>query len=239
MNDLIYKWKDDDAVEMTKNLSLPGGFKLDGFGDKNCDVKTATGMFCPQKRHHLCPYSVLNPTRCLQLSEGRVDLCQTAFILHSHDLCTVLHDCRRFLDVILDWSQGCKFYRLFQITVWVRDCYVSQRTCLVQLPKWISTFCCLLSDLDIFNGFFSIKINSDLLKNMKRTSRVTSALSNDTQCLCLVHGFWEMLTFAVQNQYFSRSFQHKGFFWCFRNKRKVFFLYSVQFIVMVAKVLNQ
>lgn len=28
---------------MVANLSLPGGFKLDGFGNQNCDVKTATG----------------------------------------------------------------------------------------------------------------------------------------------------------------------------------------------------
>ena len=43
MNDLIYKWIDEGPVQMVKNLSLPGGFKLDGFGDKSCDVKTATG----------------------------------------------------------------------------------------------------------------------------------------------------------------------------------------------------
>jgi len=45
MNDLIYKWKDADPVQMTKNLSLPGGFKLDDFTQLNCDVKTATGAY--------------------------------------------------------------------------------------------------------------------------------------------------------------------------------------------------
>ena len=44
MNDLIYRWKETNPVQMVANLSLPGGFKLDGFGNLNCDVKTATGM---------------------------------------------------------------------------------------------------------------------------------------------------------------------------------------------------
>ena len=43
MNDLIYHWKDQNPVQMVANLSLPGGFKMDGFNNKNCDVKTATG----------------------------------------------------------------------------------------------------------------------------------------------------------------------------------------------------
>ena len=42
-NDLIYRWKDSGPVQKTANLSLPGGFKLDGIGDKSCDVITATG----------------------------------------------------------------------------------------------------------------------------------------------------------------------------------------------------
>ena len=42
-NDLIYQWKDNGPVQKTANLSLPGGFKLDGIGDKKCDVITATG----------------------------------------------------------------------------------------------------------------------------------------------------------------------------------------------------
>ena len=44
MNDLIYKWKEANPVQMVANLSLPGGFKMDSFDNKNCDVKTATGM---------------------------------------------------------------------------------------------------------------------------------------------------------------------------------------------------
>lgn len=43
MNDLIYRWKEQNPVQMVANLSLPGGFKMDSFGNKNCDVKTATG----------------------------------------------------------------------------------------------------------------------------------------------------------------------------------------------------
>ena len=43
MNDLIYKWKEANPVQMVANLSLPGGFKMDSFDNKNCDVKTATG----------------------------------------------------------------------------------------------------------------------------------------------------------------------------------------------------
>ena len=45
MNDLIYRWKELNPVQMVANLSLPGGFKMDGFSNKNCDVKTATGQF--------------------------------------------------------------------------------------------------------------------------------------------------------------------------------------------------
>ncbi|XP_071748632.1 glutamate-gated chloride channel isoform X3 [Lepeophtheirus salmonis] len=45
MNDLIYQWKETNPVQMVANLSLPGGFKLDGFTNHNCDVKTATGSY--------------------------------------------------------------------------------------------------------------------------------------------------------------------------------------------------
>ena len=42
-NDLIYKWKEQNPVQLTKNLSLPGGFKLANYSNHNCDVVTATG----------------------------------------------------------------------------------------------------------------------------------------------------------------------------------------------------
>lgn len=42
-NDLIYKWKSQSPVQMVANLSLPGGFKMDGFDNEICDVATATG----------------------------------------------------------------------------------------------------------------------------------------------------------------------------------------------------
>jgi len=45
MNDLIYQWKAVNPVQMVANLSLPGGFKMDSFDNKNCDVKTATGAY--------------------------------------------------------------------------------------------------------------------------------------------------------------------------------------------------
>jgi len=45
MNDLIYQWKEQNPVQMVANLSLPGGFKMDSFDNKNCDVKTATGAY--------------------------------------------------------------------------------------------------------------------------------------------------------------------------------------------------
>ena len=44
MNDLIYRWKDVSPVQMVSNLSLPGGFKMDGYSNENCDVQTATGQ---------------------------------------------------------------------------------------------------------------------------------------------------------------------------------------------------
>ena len=42
-NDLIYKWKEINPVQLTKNLSLPGGFKLANYSNHQCDVVTATG----------------------------------------------------------------------------------------------------------------------------------------------------------------------------------------------------
>ena len=52
-NDLIYEWKSSNPVQFAGNISLPGGFKLDGSDNENCDVKTATGkalkqFFCTQ-----------------------------------------------------------------------------------------------------------------------------------------------------------------------------------------------
>jgi len=44
-NDLIYKWKSQSPVQMVANLSLPGGFKMDGFDNEICDVATATGTY--------------------------------------------------------------------------------------------------------------------------------------------------------------------------------------------------
>ena len=44
-NDLIYKWKEINPVQLTKNLSLPGGFKLANYSNHNCDVVTATGRW--------------------------------------------------------------------------------------------------------------------------------------------------------------------------------------------------
>ena len=42
-NDLIYQWKSQGAVQFVANLSLPGGFKMDGHANVKCDVATATG----------------------------------------------------------------------------------------------------------------------------------------------------------------------------------------------------
>ena len=52
-NDLIYEWKSTKPVQFAGNISLPGGFKMDGYDNENCDVKTATGkalklFFCTQ-----------------------------------------------------------------------------------------------------------------------------------------------------------------------------------------------
>jgi len=44
-SDLVYVWKDDGPVQIPGNLSLPGGFKLGGFGNQYCDVITATGEY--------------------------------------------------------------------------------------------------------------------------------------------------------------------------------------------------
>lgn len=44
-NDLVYVWKDDGPVQIPGNLSLPGGFKLGGYGNQYCDVVTATGEY--------------------------------------------------------------------------------------------------------------------------------------------------------------------------------------------------
>ena len=43
-SDLVYVWKNDGPVQIPGNLSLPGGFKLGGYGNQYCDVVTATGI---------------------------------------------------------------------------------------------------------------------------------------------------------------------------------------------------
>ena len=45
MQDLIYVWKDQEALKFADNISLPGGFKMGDTGQDYCDVKTATGYF--------------------------------------------------------------------------------------------------------------------------------------------------------------------------------------------------
>jgi len=44
-DDLVYEWIPSYPVQIPGNLSLPGGFKLGGFGNEMCDVKTATGEY--------------------------------------------------------------------------------------------------------------------------------------------------------------------------------------------------
>jgi len=44
-NDLVYVWKEGNPVQLAKNLTLPGGFKLGAFGSTYCDVITATGAY--------------------------------------------------------------------------------------------------------------------------------------------------------------------------------------------------
>ena len=48
-NDLVYSWYERGPVQIPRNLSLPGGFKLGGYSNAYCDVKTTTGE--TQKRH--------------------------------------------------------------------------------------------------------------------------------------------------------------------------------------------
>ena len=42
-SDLEYTWYDAGPVQIPGNLSLPGGFKLGGYGNGYCDVTTTTG----------------------------------------------------------------------------------------------------------------------------------------------------------------------------------------------------
>ena len=43
----MYSWIEPERgpVQIPGNLSLPGGFKLGGYGNQYCDVKTATGGY--------------------------------------------------------------------------------------------------------------------------------------------------------------------------------------------------
>ena len=53
MNDLIYVWKQEGALQFAPNLSLPGGFILADTGNQYCDVKTSTGEYsCLQVNDH-------------------------------------------------------------------------------------------------------------------------------------------------------------------------------------------
>ena len=42
-SDLVYSWFAVRPVQIPGNLSLPGGFKLGGYGNQYCDVITTTG----------------------------------------------------------------------------------------------------------------------------------------------------------------------------------------------------
>ena len=42
-DDLVYSWYEVGPVQIGGNLTLPGGFKLGGYGNQYCDVITATG----------------------------------------------------------------------------------------------------------------------------------------------------------------------------------------------------
>ena len=42
-NDLVYEWYPSQPVQIPRNLTLPGGFKLGKTGNDSCDVTTATG----------------------------------------------------------------------------------------------------------------------------------------------------------------------------------------------------
>ena len=53
-SDLVYAWIDRGPVQIPGNLSLPGGFKLGGYGNQYCDVKTATGGYTPLGRYSVC-----------------------------------------------------------------------------------------------------------------------------------------------------------------------------------------
>lgn len=113
MNDLIYRWTSNNPVQMTGNLSLPGGFKLDGFSDRSCDVQTATGKGSTARALRLGrPWGIgLNSTftcRFLQLLEGGAHIRKTIVLLHRDDICPVFPDRYRFLDVVLDRPQGCE-----------------------------------------------------------------------------------------------------------------------------------
>ena len=43
-DDLVYIWQ-EDPVQLAKNLTLPGGFKLGAHGSRICDVVTTTGIY--------------------------------------------------------------------------------------------------------------------------------------------------------------------------------------------------
>jgi len=44
-SDLVYEWFPRGPVQIPRNLSLPGGFNLGGYGNQMCDVTTATGEY--------------------------------------------------------------------------------------------------------------------------------------------------------------------------------------------------
>ena len=44
-DDLVYKWKDDEPVQIVKDLNLPR-FKLEEYSTDYCNTVTNTGMYC-------------------------------------------------------------------------------------------------------------------------------------------------------------------------------------------------
>ena len=99
-DDLVYKWKDVDPVQIVPGLHLPR-FTLEQYKSAYCNVITNTGRERVSEEtltdHHIC--------RRVQLSQGGAHLQERVLLLSHHHLRALLHASHRVLGLLLAGPQ--------------------------------------------------------------------------------------------------------------------------------------
>ena len=99
-DDLVYKWKDDEPVQIVKDLNLPR-FKLEEYSTDYCNTVTNTGMYFAQDCLSELKYLILWNYRRIQLFESSIGFQKRILLLSSYNLRSILHVSDSFMGFIL------------------------------------------------------------------------------------------------------------------------------------------